>query len=327
MKYTADQIDQINDSIDIIEYVSQYVDLIKDKNDEYWCPCVFHNDNLPSLSFNAEKNLFYCLGCGVSGTPIIFVQMYHKLPFPKAVEHLINYGKLNIEEKEFSEILECLHKLNHKKKEKKIITREYLSNNVMDQYEKKHITEWVNEGITPEILEEYQVRYHPEANRIVFPIRDENGIIAIKGRSLHKNFKDLGIVKYIYYQPIVTNNFLFGLYKNKKYIQEKKECIIVEAEKGVMLLESWEIKNVVGLTTSHINEDQINLLLSLKVDLIFAFDKDIKEKDIRKDLKKLTYFTNVYYLYDRKNLLFEKDSPYDKGLKIWNKLYESRYKL
>ena len=63
-----------------------------------------------------------------------------------------------------------------------------------------------------EILDKYEVRYDKLHNRIVFPIKNiEEKIIAIKGRTLYSNYKDLGIPKYIYYQKIITNDFLFGL--------------------------------------------------------------------------------------------------------------------
>lgn len=330
MRYDTETINYINQNISLLDYVSQYTTLEKRKG-EWWCKCLLPdhpNDDSPSFSINAEKNLFSCFGCGSSGTPIIFVQLYHKLSFPKAIEYLIDYASLKIEPREHSNILEFLHKSNIKPKENKEFIRAFLPDNVMDKYEDDFIVEWLNEGISQESLDKFEVRYDNYSNRIIFPIRDEFGkIIAIKGRTTFDNYRDLGIVKYIYYQAIGANDFLYGLYQNKENIKNKKECIIVEAEKGVIKLDSWGFDNVVAISTSHITKQQIELLLSLKCDLIFALDKDVKEKDIIKQIKKIAMFTNVYYILDKNNYLKEKDSPYDQSINIWNKLYEERYKI
>ena len=36
-------------------------------------------------------------------------------------------------------------------------------------------------------------------------------------------------------------------------------------------------------------------------------------------------FVKVEYIWDRWNLLDEKDAPVDKGFEVWKKLYEGRY--
>jgi DNA primase len=326
--YDRDTIKQVN-SINIIEYAKQYLDL-KFKHGEYWATCPFHNDDAtPSLSFNQEKNVFNCLACGCGGSIIQFVQSYHKVSFPKAMDQLIKYAKLTVIPRKHSEILDFLHKTKRKNKVAKIISRKYLPDNYMDRYSKKQILEWINEGISKEVLDKFQVKYDIKGNRIVFPIRNQEGkIISIKGRTLYDNYADLGVSKYIYYHKIITNDFLFGLYENKNSILEKKECVIVEAEKGVMKLSSWGFDNAVALSSSNITNDQAHLLLNLKCNLIFAFDKDILRKDVIDKIRGLSLFTNVFYLYDINNLLEGKESPYDKGIDTWNTLCAKyKYKL
>lgn len=339
MYYDAEIIQQINNSINIVDYVSQYFNL-KESSGEYWINCPFHKDDInPSLSINKDKNVFYCFGCGCGGSIIQFVMHYHELSFPKAVEYLIQYGNLTITPKEYSNVLSLLHKMKYKQKEVKQINRQYLPDNYMDRYIKEPIKEWLTEGIKQEILDEYDVRYDKCGNRIVFPVRDSNGkIIAIKGRTLFNNHKDLGIPKYIYYQKIETNDFLFGLHKNLPYIQEKKEVIVFEGAKSVFFAEGYGYKNVVSLETSNINEYQIQLLLQLKTDVVFALDKGIKvatkkitniknNKNTYVNIGLLPKLTNVYVIEDKQGLLEDKDSPVDKGKEVWEKLYESRYKL
>lgn len=337
MKYTSEQISQINNAIPIVEYASQYLALHK-KNGEYWCICPFHNDSDASMSFNKDKNSYFCFGCDSKGYLINFVMQYKKLSFPNAIEHILQLVNISLEEKEHSEIFEYLHKNNLKKCESDTLLRPYLDDNVIDQYTKEPIKEWIVEGVSQEVLDKYEVRYNKNSNAIVFPIRDFNGkIFAIKARTLYTNYKDLGLTKYKYYQSIGTNDFLFGLFQNYKSIKDKNEVIVLEGAKGVFLAESYGYTNCVSLETNRITEPQMDLLLQLKVDIVMCLDKGIKittDKNL-KNKENLTYvnigllpkLTNVYVMEDTAGLLKYKDCPADHGKEIFTKLYEGKYKV
>ena len=64
----------------------------------------------------------------------------------------------------------------------------------------------------------------------------------------------------------------------------------------------------------------IKLCVKYGLKVVFALDKEV---DIRRDrnIQMLRKFVNVEYLYDRKNLLDEKDSPVDKGAQVFKELY------
>ena len=333
MEYAYEQITQINNSISIVEYASQYLELrqgVGRRSNEYWTPCCFHGGDInPSLSFNSEKNVYKCMGCDSKGYLINFIMQYHKLSFPKAVEHVLQLVDIDIEEKEPSKIMDFLYKSNIKKDPRDNLNRIYLPENIMNQYTNKPIKEWLTEGMSQEILDKYEVRYDEKSNAIVFPIKDvEHKILAIKARTLYQNYQDLGIAKYIYYNSIGTNDFLFGLNQNMKNIKLKNEVIVVEAEKGVMILDSFGFDNVVSISTKIMTQKQVELLLSLKCNIIFAFDKDVAEKELYKIITPFSLFTNVQYVYDKDNLLKSKDSPYDKGIEIWQNLFNNyKYKI
>jgi hypothetical protein len=66
--------------------------------------------------------------------------------------------------------------------------------------EKDKLKVWYDEGIPFDIMNKYQVRYDPFSNRIVFPIRDNNGeIINVKGRTLDIDYKAKKIRKYTHF--------------------------------------------------------------------------------------------------------------------------------
>ena len=339
MKYTSEQLEQINQAIPIVEYASKYLDLQQKKgSDEYWTHCCFHpNDSNASLSFNSEKNLFNCFACGTSGGLINFVMEYHKKTFMEAIDHILSIVDIPFEDREYSNVLEYLRKKNRKRPEKETVNRIYLDDNIMNQYAKEPIKEWLDEGIKQEILDKYNVRYDKVTDSIVFPIYDINGkIITVKARTLNCLYQELDIPKYKYYNKIITNDFLFGLYENIEYIKEKNEVIVFEGCKGVMLAEGYGYKNCVSLETNNINEYQIDILLQLKCDVVMALDKGIKVTN--KKMKNNEYFTyvsigllpsltNVYVIEDNQNLLPPKASPVDVGKNIFDGLYERRCKL
>ena len=94
----------------------------------------------------------------------------------------------------------------------------------------------------------------------------------------------------------------------------------------------WNYKNSASAEKHSLTDEQIRLIISLRVNVVFAYDSDVsyKSKDIVETINKLKRFTNVYIMEDRENLLGgveAKNSPADKGLHIFEKLYENKRKV
>lgn len=336
MKYDSEQISQVNNSMSLINYANQYLDL-QLHNGEYWAVCPFHNDINASLSFNEEKNTYFCFGCKSGGHLISFIMQHKNISFPQAIEYILKLSNIELREREYSEICNYLNKANisTKKHSKNTLNRTYLSEDIMNQYTKEPIKEWLSVGISQEVLDKYNVRYDKRGNAIVFPIRDKNGkIIAVKARTLYENFDDLGIRKYKYYQPIGTNDFLFGLWESYDSIMRKKEVLVFEGSKGKMTVESFGYDNSVSLETNSINDFQLDILLSLKVSIVMCLDKGMNIVSCKKnksvddvDIGLLPMMTDVYVLKDVDNSLEIKNTPTDKGKEVFDKLYNNRYKF
>jgi DNA primase len=76
-----------------------------------------------------------------------------------------------------------------------------------------------------------------------------------------------------------------------------------------------------------LSPEQKNVLLGLQVPLTFGFDKDISASEILLLLDDLKGLVEINIMYDRNDLLDEKDAPIDKGIEVFNKLYNNRIKL
>ncbi len=323
------ELKDIIESADIVNYISQYVDL-EEKNNEFIGLCPFHDEKTPSFTVTPSSGLYYCFGCGCGGNLLTFIQKYHKLNMRDAIEILKEYA--NITEDLTQESLSAtktIKKYRNLHKDNKKVIHSKLPNDVMSEYEndKDKLKLWADEGIAYDTMEKYQVRYDPFSDRIVFPIRDMTGnIISIKGRTLDPDYKSKKIRKYTYFNSIGDADFLFGYCEHKENIINQNEIIVFEGEKSVMKAESYRVFNSVALMTSHLNPLQLPLFLKLGCRVVFALDKDV---DIMADenIKKLKRFLKIEYIKDKSGLLKEKDAPVDLNCEVWNKLYESRYCL
>lgn len=215
-----------------------------------------------------------------------------------------------------------------------ILINKPINESMLNQYPKYIVQEWIDEGIDKEVQEKYGIRIDEKKCRWLIPIRDENNnLVSIKGRTYLPNSKELDIPKYLYYKENIEdkyyNSVLFGLNHNYKNISETNEVIIVEGEKTVMKAESMGFNNVISISGHDINQNIKKKILQLHTDVVVALDKDVQLKDIIKECRKLSMFTNVYYIYDDKHLLGKdtKNSPFDMGFGTWLELYSNKKRI
>lgn len=94
-KIPNELIDQIRDAVNIVDVISQDVQLKKQgKNLMGHCP--FHRDDTPSFAVNEQKQFFYCFSCHRSGNVFGFLQQLHNLSFPEAVERVAEMANISM---------------------------------------------------------------------------------------------------------------------------------------------------------------------------------------------------------------------------------------
>lgn len=166
--------------------------------------------------------------------------------------------------------------------------------------------------------------YDAFSDRLVYPIRNLDGkIVNIGGRTLDPDWKAKGLRKYTYFYQWGSMEIIYGLADNMEEILRKREVILFEGCKSVLLADSWGIKNCGAVLTSHLSAAQFKILAKLGCRVVFALDKEVR---IREDhnIQKLRNYVEVEYLWDKRDLLDEKDAPVDKGLEVFLELYEGR---
>ena len=178
------------------------------------------------------------------------------------------------------------------------------------------------------MFERYEIKLDNKKNRIIYPVySNDSQLINIKGRTLYDDYKTLKIPKYINYFKVGCMDYLQGLHLTREAIRQKNEVIIFEGIKSCMKAEGYGYHNVVSAETCRLTKEQIKLLISLKCNVVIAFDKDKSLSDFYdKGVKMLSRFTNVSYINDVGNLLGEpdeKNAPVDKGKEVWEQLYNN----
>lgn len=215
---------------------------------------------------------------------------------------------------------------------------------ILDFLDKVVVKEWIEEGISANTQQKYNIHFYAPDGQIIIPHYDINGaLIGIRGRYLEDDlcemygkYRPAYIHQQLYNHPLSFS--LYGLDKTHLNISKYKKAIIFEGEKSVMLYDSYfgSKENIsVACCGSSISKQQIDLLLKLGVnEIIIALDRQYKEVNdeenkkylinIRKLAAKMIDFCNVSVIYDSEHELDYKDSPIDKGKEIFIKLFQKR---
>lgn len=333
MEYDKDILSKMCSQVDLVEYASQTVDFKKRGDNGWVAHCPRHIDKTPSLTITqkgeGEPDLFFCFSCHVGGTIINWMETFEKLNFGQAVEKLSNITGTELKVTKQSETVRFYKKIKSISEVTKTqnIVRHMLSDDYMCQFDKEVPKEWEEEGISPEVMDEYGIRVDHGSNRIVYPIYDaDDRLVGAKGRTRYTRYKELNIQKYQFYNKIGTTDFFVGMHENKQKILEANEVIIFEGIKSGMKLTTFEDKrNWLAAETSYLNDEQVKILLKMQIkNVVIAFDKDVTLDKIKKCTEKLRKFTNVFAVIDKRKLLDEKMSPVDKGREVWDILYKER---
>lgn len=331
--YDDEMLQQINENADLFGYVSQTMELEKKGND-YWAHCPLHTDLTPSLSFTPAKNSYYCFSCGKSGGIIGYLIDFEKMNFEDAVEKAAKLANLDLSKMCHSKTITFLKKLRAlAMKPKSAYEHRILDDSELDKYQIEPVKEWLDEGIEQDVMDLFGVRVDTWQNRIIYPVYDICGnLINIKARTRYKNYKQMKIPKYINYFQVGVMDYFQGLNTTLKYVLDANEIIIFESVKSVMKAYGWGYKNCASAEKHTLTKEQIDLLVKLRVNIVFAYDCDVdyRNSDVRQDIDKLKRVTNVFVIEDRKKLLGGKDTknaPVDCGEEIWETLYSQKRKV
>lgn len=224
--------------------------------------------------------------------------------------------------------------------------------NVLDVF-MPYLNNWIDEGITKDIAEKYEIGYYFKEEQIVIPNRSEDGrLIGIRSRNTDPEKIEAGM-KYIPtrvggndYRFLSMYN-LYGFYFTKEAIKRNKKCLIFEGEKSVLKAEKYygEDNFTVAVYGSNISSWQRDKILEQNIEEVFiAFDKFREQKEGESDsqyerllleykrrLVRLAHmfspFVRTYIVYDEFDLLKPKDAPIDRSKETFEFLMKNKFEI
>lgn len=298
-------INEVKEKNDIVDVISAYTNL-KRNGGNYVGLCPFHSEKTPSFSVSADKQLYYCFGCGAGGTVLNFIEGAEGLDFQETVRFLAQRAGINVPEageteSEESKLKKKIYEMN------KIAGRLYFD--VLNSNEGMVALSYLrNRGLTNKTITKFGLGYSPNKwdfmyktlkskgyrddeivksglcvnkngrifdffrNRVMFPVMDLRGnVIAFGGRDLGDG------------QPKYLNTGETPVFKKRQNLfnlnlaKTKKEDYIILAE-GYMdvisLYQAGFTNAVASLGTAFAPEHSL-LIKKYTEKVIISYDSDM----------------------------------------------------
>jgi len=311
---TSSPVDDIKNKLDIVDVIGGYIHLQK-AGRNYKAPCPFHSEKSPSFMVSPERQLWKCFGCGKGGSIFDFVMEMEGIEFGDALKILAQRAgielkkidpKLKTERTRLYEICELANRFFIKQMEASSAGKEMQKYLINRGLKAKTIKDWqigyapnqwrslrdfLNKQGYPnqEILKTGLVietekkisndRYYDRfRDRIIFPIRDINGIvIGFTGRENPNNPDDrmgkyMNIPNTLLYDK---SRVIYGIDKAKLDIKKKNFCILVEGQTDVIMSHQTGFVNTIASSGTALTDQQLTIIKRYTENLLMAFDTDL----------------------------------------------------
>lgn len=306
---TNEQINDIVNSVNIVDIVSNYIPLTK-RGKNYFGVCPFHPDGDPSFCVSEQKQIYTCFSCKASGNAIQFVMNYENISFKEALKIIADKAGINVTinskvESTFNKNTELyeIYDIASKFYQNNINTlagknaKEYLYERGFDDTlikkfmiglsltnhelltkmlinKKKSYNDMLKSGLIVKNDYGYRDIY---SNRIMFPIWDVSGkVVGFSGRIF--NGEDTKQVsKYINTKetPIFKKGeLLYNYHQAKSICRQKNSVIIMEGQLDLIRTVSIGIENVIATMGTAFTKEHALLVKKIAKNVIICFDGD-----------------------------------------------------
>ncbi|MEH7414100.1 DNA primase [Neobacillus drentensis] len=307
-----EKVDQIRQAVDIVEVISDYVQL-KKQGRNYFGLCPFHGESTPSFSVSPDKQIFHCFGCGAGGNVFSFLMELEGISFQEAAIKLA--AKVNIElginltssqgGKKLSKELQAMMDAHE-------LLRKFYHHLLVNTKEGQHALEYLlNRGFTQESIDKFQIGYSLNSwdfvykfltkrdfspdwmekagliikrerdgtyfdrfrDRIMFPIFDRHGnTIAFSGRSLGADQP-----KYLNSPETAIFNkskILYNYHLAKPSIKKLQYAILFEGFADVIAADRAGVENGIATMGTALTDEHISLLRQHVQTITICYDSD-----------------------------------------------------
>lgn len=305
VRYSEELIEEVRNSNDIVDIISQYV-VLKRSGRNYFGLCPFHKEKSPSFSVSPDKQIFHCFGCGAGGNVFHFISKIENVNFVESMQLLADRAGITLPTLDNSEdskkqylkskvyeINEIAAQFYHEnlykptsKPAQDYVKKRRLDNKTLKAFQigyagryNELYQELVKRGYKEEeILASSMVLKNDDGKfvdrfrkRFMIPIRDvREKVIAFGGRVLDDSKpKYINSPENIVYSK---GRNLFGLNVAKRNPMDK--IVIVEGYMDAISLYQRGVTNVVASLGTALTEAQGRLLRRYANKIIISYDSD-----------------------------------------------------
>lgn len=305
-----DQVEEVKTKIDIVNIISEYVDL-KKAGTNFKGLCPFHNEKTPSFMVNPELQFFKCFGCGEAGDVFSFLEKYEGMEFQESLAFLAEKAGVVLRKTRIpqSDNKEKLYEINM------LVHRFYQYMLMKHPAGKKALDYLVHKrGLHMDTITTFELGFAPNdfsvlenvfikkqkatakelealglvylrngratdrfRGRVMFPLFNHRGnLCGFAGRILPE--LDSGETgKYINSPETVLHHkstLLFGLWYTRKEIKQKKYAVLVEGPMDALASFQGGITNVSAIQGTSLTAEQVKLLSRYTKKIVFCLDSD-----------------------------------------------------
>lgn len=307
--------EKILDAVDIVNVISNYVQLTK-KGSRYFGCCPFHQEKTGSFCVTPSMQMWHCFGCGEGGNVIDFIIKAENLPFREALLFLARKNNIEVPEHE----AKPENTIEHTHREALAGANNWAMVYFKEQFElsekaKAYVDgrwglefarnigigyapdEWhglvtfiIHHNLEPKLFEELglikvnaekKTTYDFYRDRIIIPIRNRAGqVIGFTARDISDKADTPKYFNSCESALYTKKDNIFGINFAAKEASRLDECYLVEGAPDVLRLESIDVANAVACLGTAWSDEHFKTIQRITNNVTFIPDADALIKEI-----------------------------------------------
>lgn len=308
-RLSQEKIDEIRQSVDIVDVMGQYLELHK-KGKNYMAICPFHDDNHPSLSISQSRQIYKCFVCGNGGNVFTFIQEYLKVPFVESVMKVAEFGHVDMSgyslEKRVVKVDESLAPLYDMHAFALKLYMYYL----YTQSGKQALDYLRHRGFDDELIKLFGIGYAPDKSilherfqkegytevaqvksglvlenerhydrfrdRVMFPLYDEFGkVVGFSGRVYKAQDKNSKYMNSPESDIFIKGKTLYNYHRAKEAVRQAGFVYINEGFMDVIAMHRAHHDNCIALMGTALTKDHLRMLKRMTRTIHLCLDGDM----------------------------------------------------
>lgn len=302
MAFLKEDLAALREKARLDEIVGEYVTLRPSGVDSLKGLCPFHDERSPSFHVRPSLGYFHCFGCGEGGDVFAFVEKFHHLSFPEAVQWLSDKVGVQVRDDGAGKRRGQQEEPGRRQRlvEANSVAREFFTSQLATPEAALARDFLQQRGFGPETWESFSLGYAPRGwdhmlkalrargltdgellaaglvsqgnrgvydrfrGRLIWPIRDVTGtVVGFGARRLHDD--DTG-PKYLNTPETALYkkaHVLYGIELARKEIATQRQVVVVEGYTDVMACHLAGITTAVATCGTAFGEDHIRIVRRL----------------------------------------------------------------